>query len=125
MAKAATTRASEMRHLAAVWRETLRRLEADGGAVVPEPDAGEEPDTMFWHRGVVVDSGNGRHPGWVLLEHPPGSDPGRPDELMVKVGPQWRVGRCMPDRMWDRFDGYRYKLDVPCPRDGHKCRHSD
>ena len=114
-----------MRHLAAVWRETLRRLEADGGAVVLEPDAGEEPDTMFWHRGVVVDSGNGRHPGWVLLEHPPGSDPGRPDELMVKVGPQWRVGRCMPDRMWDRFDGYRYKLDVPCPRDGHKCRHSN
>lgn len=112
----------DKKYLTAVWRDTLRRLEGDGGKIVPEPGDGGEADTMFWHSAEIMDSDGGRHRGWVLLEHPPGEDPGRPDEMLAKVGPQWRCLRCMKDRMWAKFEAFRYRLDAPCPRDGHRER---
>jgi len=109
----------DTRHLTAVWRETLARLIESGRDIVADGGGGE----ALWHRAEVADSGGELHGGWVLVEHPPGDDPGRPSELLVKVGAQWRCLRCMSDDMWRRFESFRYRLAAPCPRDGHAARH--
>lgn len=108
------------RHLTAFWRDTLARLLGSGGDIVAD-DA--EDGTAFWHRAEIADSGGELHGGWVLVEHPPGEDPGRPSELLVEVGAQWRCLRCMSDGMWCRFESFRYRLAAPCPRDGYAARH--
>ena len=110
---------SDTRHLTAIWRETLARLLESGRDVV----ADAEGSAAFWHRAKVADSGGRLHDGWVLMEHPPGEDPGRPVELLVRVGAQWMCLRCMSDGMWRRFESFRYRLAAPCPRDGHAARH--
>jgi hypothetical protein len=109
----------DTRHLTALWRETLARLLESGRDAVADASGG----TAFWHRAEVADSGGGLHDGWVLMEHPPGEDPGRPGELLVRVGAQWMCLRCMSDGMWRRFESFRYRLAAPCPRDGHAARH--
>jgi len=111
--------AKDTRHLTAVWRDTLARLLGSGRDVVADSAGGES----LWHRARVADSGGGLHDGWVLVEHPPGEDPGRPGDLLVKVGAQWRCLRCMSDGMWRMFESFRYRLAAPCPRDGHAARH--
>ena len=109
----------DTRHLTALWRETIARLLESGRDIVADGADG----AMFWHRAEVADSGGGLHDGWVLVEHPPGEDPGRPSELLVRVGAQWRCLRCMSDGMWRQFESFRYRLAAPCPRDGHAARH--
>lgn len=116
--------AKDIRHLPRVWRETLRRLDGAGAPIVPELDEHGEPDgELFWHRAEAKDETGTSHPAWILLEHPPSDEPGRPSELFVLVAGKWRVLRCMSDRMWARFgERFRYRLKKPCPKDGYRER---
>ncbi len=108
----------DRRHLNTEWRATLGRLESDGGAVVRDDPGGH----MFWHRAKVRGGGAARRRAWLLLEHPPGESPGRVDDMIVFVDGAWRVLRCMPDRIWTRFEAFSYRLESPCPRDRHSAR---
>ncbi len=108
----------DLRCLDAEWRATLAKLESDGGAVVRD----DLDSSMFWHRAKVRGGGAARRRAWLLLEHPPGEDPGRVDETIVFVEGAWRVVRCMSDKMWVRFEAFSYRLESPCPKDRHSAR---
>ena len=108
----------DRRHLDAEWRATLHKLESDGGAVVRD----DLDSHTFWHRAKVRGGDAAKRRAWLLLEHPPGESPGRVEDAIVFVDGAWRVVRCMPDRMWARFEAFMYRLESPCPKDRYSMR---
>ncbi len=108
----------DRRHLDAEWRKTLAKLESGDRAVVRD----DLDNHMFWHRAKVRGGGAARRRAWLLLEHPPGEEPGRIEETIIFVNGAWRVVRCMSDRMWARFETFSYRLESPCPKDRHSAR---